>query len=103
MRPIVGPCALSGRCAVSGSSSESSPASRSCMIPTAVNVFVIEPIRYCVCGVASRCRLDVRVPERLLPQRLAAAEDRRADRRHPLLRLGGREPVLEVLAEPVRR
>ena len=49
------------------------------------------------------CRVDVRVPERLLPQRLAAAEDRRADRRHPLLRLGGRQPVLEVLAEPVRR
>ena len=54
MRPIVGPCALSGRWAVSGSSSESSPASRSCMIPTAVKVFVIEPIRYCVSGVASR-------------------------------------------------
>ena len=54
IRPIVGPCALSGRCAVSGSSSESSPASRSCMIPTAVKVFVIEPIRYWVCGVASR-------------------------------------------------
>ena len=54
MRPIVGPCALSGRWAVSGSSSESAPASRSCMIPTAVKVFVIEPIRYCVSGVASR-------------------------------------------------
>src|ERR671910_2203060 len=53
MRPIVGACALSGRYVVSGSSSESPPASRSCMIPTAVKVFVIEPIRYCVCGVAS--------------------------------------------------
>ena len=38
---------------VSGSSSESSPASRSWRTQTAVNVFVIEPIRYCVSGVAS--------------------------------------------------
>ena len=53
IRPRVGACALSGRCFVSGSSSESSPASRSWRIPTAVNVFVIDPIRYCVCGVAS--------------------------------------------------
>ena len=103
MRPIVGPCALSGRWAVSGSSSESSPASRSCMIPTAVKVFVIEPIRYCVSGVASRFACHVGVPERLLPQRLAVAEDGRADRGHPLLRLSGREPAFEILAEQVRR
>src|SRR5437763_668972 len=35
------------------SSRSSLPASRSCMIATAVNVFVIEPTRYCVSGVAS--------------------------------------------------
>ena len=48
-------------------------------------------------------RLHVSLPERLLPQPLAVAEDGRADRGHPLLRLGGGEPALEVLAEQVRR
>ena len=103
MRPIVGPCALSGRWAVSGSSSESAPASRSCMIPTAVKVFVIEPIRYCVSGVASRFASASAMPERLLPQRLAVPEDGRADRGHPLFRLSGAEPAFEVLADRLRR
>src|SRR5580765_538014 len=40
-------------CCSSRSSSPSSPASRSCMIAAAVNVFVIEPTRYCVSAVAS--------------------------------------------------
>src|SRR5439155_20285016 len=41
-------------CRSSVSSRSSLPASRSCMIAAAVNVFVIEPMRYCVSGVASR-------------------------------------------------
>src|SRR6185437_421839 len=40
-------------CCSSRSSSSSTPASRSCMIAAAVNVFVMEPTRYCVSVVAS--------------------------------------------------
>ena len=68
-----------------------------------MNVFVIEPIRYCGLRRRLPLRLDVREPERLLPEHVAVAEDGRADRRHPLLRLGGRELAFEVLAEQVRR
>ena len=45
------------------------------MIAAAVNVFVIEPMRYCVSGVASTIRLDVRGADRGLPDELAVAED----------------------------
>ena len=42
---IVGPTGASGRYARSGVSSSIRPAATCCMISTAVNVFVIEPIR----------------------------------------------------------
>jgi len=48
-------------------------------------------------------RLHVGEPERPLPDELAAAEDGRTHRRHPLLVLGGGEPPLELLAQRLRR
>src|SRR4051794_774456 len=54
MRRSVAGLRVSGRWRSSASSRWSSPRSTSCITATAVNVFVIEPIRYCVSGVAAR-------------------------------------------------
>ena len=43
-------CAIPGRCCSRRSSRSSLPSSRSCITATAVKVFVIEPMRYCVSG-----------------------------------------------------
>ena len=51
---MVGRCAAPSTCRSSVSSRSSLPASRSCMIAVAVKVFVMEPTRYWVSGVASR-------------------------------------------------
>ena len=58
------------------------------MIAAAVNVFVIEPTRYCVSVVASSSPVDVRETERLLPHELAVPDGGSADRRDPFACLG---------------
>ncbi len=59
------------------SSRLSLPSSRSCMIDAAVNVFVIEPTRYCVSGVASELAVTSAVPtavsQTVSPSRRTAA------------------------------
>src|SRR4051812_41829147 len=75
-------------CCSSRSSRSSSPASRSCMIAAAVNVFVIEPTRYCVSVVGLLITLDVRDTDRLLPHELAVPDRGSVDRRDPFACLG---------------
>ena len=52
-----------------------------------------------VLGRRSLTALDVGRPERRAPDHLAVAKDRGADRRHPLLRLRGREDPVEGVRE----
>jgi hypothetical protein len=71
-RSVRSPKRASGRCPTIGSSRSSFPWSRRSSTAAAVNVFVIEPIRYCVSGVGSR-PLFVGDADRLCPDGLVAA------------------------------
>src|SRR5262245_6857307 len=75
---MVGVCATPSTRRSSVSSRSSLPASRSCMIAAAVNVFVIEPMTYCVSGVASTCATVSATPtgvsQMSSPSRRTAAE-----------------------------
>ena len=96
IRRIVGePSAIPSRCCSSRSSRSSAPASRSCMIAVAVNVFVIEPMRYCVSGRRLAALVVVRAADGVRPDELALAHDGGGDRRQPV--------GLPLLQEPVER
>ena len=73
------------------------------MIAAAVNVFVIEPSRYCVSGVASRLAATSAAPTARLPDDLAVAEDGGGDARQPLVALLAPDAPLELGGERLRR
>ena len=91
-------CAAPSTCRSSVSSRSSLPASRSCMIAAAVNVFVIEPMRYCVSGVASRPASTSAAPTAVSQIDLAVAEDRGRDARRTLLALFAPRPAARGFA-----
>ena len=90
---------MPGRCCSSRSSRSSFPASRSCITETAVNVFVIEPMRYCVSGVASAPASTSASPTAWTTPSLPSADDRGGERRQAFglaLAQGAVEPALEL-------